>query len=398
MISKRICIIAIFVFCLCLPAIAEQKKKLIHLGIDTPDINSLPKVINQMELAPFDGWVFSVRSANPQLSLLDGNPRKFDFSWGGWGKRAFNRTEIQSTIDNLKSTKFVKFTDNFIRVCVTPGELDWFEPHDAILNNVGLAALIAKEGGMKGVFFDPEEYESPIWNYRRQRDATTKSYAEYAAQVRKRGAEVMNAFQTIYPDITILLAFGHSANYYYDYTDDKDKSISFSKYSNDPLKLQYFEYGLLSAFLNGMVDAAGPKVKLIDGWENAYFYLRAKEFSEGRRIVYEKVLPFVSDSQKHAKVYSCGFGIWLDANWLGGKNRDDYPADGRCEYPGWSSTDFTKNHFQPEEIEMSLKNAFKYSDEYVWLYAERLFYYGSVKNVPDAYIDAIQKAKESIKD
>ena len=385
----------IIVFCLCFPAVAEPKKKLIHLGIDTPDINSLPTVINQMELAPFDGWVFSVRSKNPQLSLLVGNPRKFDFSWGSWGKRAFTREEIQSTIDDLKKTKFTKFTDNFIRLCTTPGELDWFEPHDAILNNVSLAALIAKESGIKGVFFDPEHYESPLWEYPKQRDAKTKSYAEYAAQVRKRGAEVMNAFQKTYPDITILLAFGHSANYYYDYTDDKDKSISFPKYSNDPLKLRYFEYGLLSEFLNGMVDAAGPKVKLIDGWENAYFYLRAKEFAEGRRIVYEKVLPFVADTAKYKKAYSCGFGIWLDAWWLAGMPRDNYPADGRSEYPGWSSKDFSRNYFQPDELEISLKNALKYSDEYVWLYAERVFYWGSQKNIPDTYIEAISRARAS---
>ena len=156
--NRKIVIFTIVIFCVCLPAIAESKKKLIHLGIDTPRISSLPQVINQMEEAPFDGWVFCVRSKNPQLSLLDGVPRTFDFTWGGWGKRAFTRDEIQSSIDNLKKTKFNKFTDNFIRVCVTPGELDWFESHDTVINNVRLAALIAKEGGMKGIFFDPEEY------------------------------------------------------------------------------------------------------------------------------------------------------------------------------------------------------------------------------------------------
>jgi hypothetical protein len=383
----------IIAFCLCLSAVAEPKKKLIHLGIDTPDINSLPKDIGQMELAPFDGWVFSIRSKNPQLSMLGGNPRKFDFSWGGWGKRAFTRDEIEDTISHLKATKFKKFTDNFIRVCITPGEIDWFDTHDTILNNVRLAAVIAKEGGMKGIFFDPEAYEAPIWDYHKQRDAKTKSYAEYAAQVRKRGAEVMNVIQKEYPDITILTAFGHSVNCRHGYTDEKDKSISFSEYSNDPRKLQYFEYGLLSEFLNGMVDAAGPKVKLIDGWESAYFYLRAQEFSEGRRIVYEKVLPFVADPVKYKKVYSCSFGIWLDANWLAGMNRDDYPADGRGEYPGWSNKDFSRNYFQPAELEISLKNAFRYSDEYVWLYSERVFYSGAQKNIPDAYIQAISRAR-----
>ena len=208
MVKGRVVIVLAMIFCFSFSATAGSKKKLIHLGIDTPDINSLPKNINQLELAPFDGWVFSVRSKNPQFSLLGGNPRKFDFSWGGWSKRAFTREEIQSTIDDLNKTKFVKFTDNFIRVCTTPGDLDWFDSHDAILNNVKLAALIAKESGIKGVFFDPEQYEAPLWDYHKQRYAATKTYVEYAAQLRKRGSEVMNAFQEVYPEITILLAFG----------------------------------------------------------------------------------------------------------------------------------------------------------------------------------------------
>ncbi len=264
------------------------------------------------------------------------------------------------------------------------------------MNNVSLAASIAKEGGLKGVFFDPEEYEAHLWNYQKQKDTKTRTFDEYAAQAKKRGAEVMQAFQNVYPDITIMLAFGHAANYWYEVADNKGNN--FSKCSSDPNKLHYADYGLLSPFLNGMVEAAGPKVKIVDGWESAYFFLRAKEFSDGRAAIDEKVLPFVSDKEKYSKVYKCGFGIWLDANWLDGKNRDDYPADGRKEYPGWSSIDFTRNYFQPEEIEMSLKNAFKYSDEYVWLYAERLFYLGSQKNIPNAYVETIQKAKYGFKD
>jgi hypothetical protein len=398
MTKGKIVIFMICVFCLNISAIAGVKKKLIHLGIDTPDINSLPKNINQMELTPFDGWVFCVRSKNPQLSVLDGRPRVFDFTWGGWGKRAFTRDEVQSSIDNLKKTKFSKFTDNFIRFCTTPGEVDWFESHDMILNNVSVAALIAKEGGMKGIFFDPEAYEAPIWDYNKQRDAKTKSYAEYAAQVRKRGAEVMNAFQKTYPDITILLAFGHSVNYVRGHTDNKDKSIRFPKYSNDPRKLQYCEYGLLSEFLNGMVEAAGPKAKLIDGFEDdylSYHYWRAKEFVEGHRIVSEKVLPFVTDTAKYKKAYSCSFGVWLDTDWMAGLDRDNYPADGRDDYPGWSNKDFSRNYFQPEELEISLENALKYTDEYVWLYSERVFYHGPQKNIPDAYVEAISRARIS---
>jgi hypothetical protein len=391
--SKNI-ITAIILFCISATTYAE--KKLIYVGIDKPDVNALPQIISQMEQLPFDGWTFGIRTKNSHLSLLDGQPRKFDFTWGSWGKRTFTRDEIQSSIDSFKNTKFRKFTDNFVYLCVTPGDIDWFDCNDSVLNNVGLAALIAKEGGLKGVFFDPEQYEAPIWDYHKQKDAKTKSFDEYAAQVKKRGSEVMEAFQKTYPGITIMLAFGHSVNYFHGY-ESEDKSVGFPKCNgDDPNKLHYFEYGLLSPFLNGMVEAAGPNVKIIDGWENAYFFLRAQEFADGRKAVREKVLPYVSNKIKYSKVYSCAFGVWLDASWSGGKNYNDY-APGLNEYPGWSSTDLSKNYFQPAEIEISLKNAFKYSDEYVWLYVERLFYWGNKKNIPDVYLNAISSARQSCK-
>ena len=52
---------------------------------------------------------------------------------------------------------------------------------------------IAREGGCKGILFDIEQYTFQLFNYRKQRDAATKSWDEYAAQVRKRGREVMEA-------------------------------------------------------------------------------------------------------------------------------------------------------------------------------------------------------------
>ena len=78
------------------------------------------------------------------------------------------------------------------------------------MGNARLAAKLAREGRCAGILFDVEEYEGGLFTYPKQRDAKAKSWDEYAAQARRRGREVMAAFQEGYPDLTVFLTFGHS--------------------------------------------------------------------------------------------------------------------------------------------------------------------------------------------
>jgi hypothetical protein len=66
---------------------------------------------------------------------------------------------------------------------------------------------------MFGWQVDIEAYGGPLWDYKRQRDASTKSFKEYSAQVRLRGAEVMKAFEAAYPGVTIILTEGYTLPY-----------------------------------------------------------------------------------------------------------------------------------------------------------------------------------------
>jgi hypothetical protein len=42
---------------------------------------------------------------------------------------------------------------------------------------------------------------------------------------------------------------------------------------------------------------------------------------------------------------------------------------------------------------MSLKNALKYTDKYVWLYSERTWYWGANRTLPEPYMQAIRNAR-----
>jgi len=375
-------------------ALADNGKKLIYMGVDSPEISTLPDKISEMEKTPFDGWVFNVTSDSAR-----GRERRQDFTWEGWSMRAFSRDELRKCAADLKATKFKRFTDNFIRVNTAPADVDWFDSFDTIVNNARIAGWVAKEGGLKGVLFDTEDYGKPLFDYHHQRDAKTKSFEEYAVQVRKRGAEIGRAMQADYPDITILMSIGHWANYKYGYPEGYNPvnpgPNGWGMWTNDPKKLEFFSYGLLSAFVDGMVEAAGPQVKLVDGSEFTYMHLREREFIKARHIFKENVKPFIKDPERYYAKFTQGFGVWIDPYWSRDLDNklEDIGADPTATFIGWSKTDFSQNYWQPDEIQMSLTNALKYTDKYVWLYSERTWFWGEDRNLPEPYMQAIRKAR-----
>src|SRR5207253_2871120 len=143
---------------------------------DEPDTAFMRKHIGEMEKTPFAGAVFHVKGS---------------FMNEGWSGHAFKEAELAEAVADLKATKFQKFTSNFLRFNVTPGDVDWFDDagFKAIVNNARLAAKVAKARGdaVAGVLFDIEQYNTPLWTFNKQRDAAIKKYVDYHQQVHQRG-------------------------------------------------------------------------------------------------------------------------------------------------------------------------------------------------------------------
>ena len=292
--------------------------------------------------------------------------------WDCWGKRAFTIEELQPAIDDMKATKFTKFTHNFLRFNTTPSKdawskEDWFGDFEAILNNARLAARVAKEGGAKGILFDIEQYTAPLFAYREQREAKTKAWDEYAAQVRLRGKQVMEAFQEGYPDLTVFLTFGYC--------------LPWGESQKAKKPLADVGYGLLGPLCDGLVEGIKGKTILVDGHEYSYHYRDVAKFDQAYKAMSQDLLVIVKDPEKYKQVVSLGFGVWMDDN------------SGKL---GWDDTDFSKNYFTPEVFEASVRKALETSDEYVWIYTERAKWWsdkGPVK-LPAAYDAALRRAKE----
>jgi hypothetical protein len=328
------------------------EKRLIEWGWDEPDPAFMRAHAAEMERTPFDGCVFHLNN----------------FTWDVWGSRTFTAAELKGQVDDLKAAPFKRFSCNFLRFNTTPAKIDWFDDFAAVLANARLAATVAREGRCRGIMFDTEQYDGPLFDYRKQRDKATKDWAAYAAQARQRGREVMKAFQEGYPGIAVMLAFGHSLAWW--------QSDSGKK------PLADCDYGLLAPFADGLVDACDAETRLVDGYELSYGFREAKQFDEAAKEIRSELLPMVADAEKYKKTVRLGFGLWMDNK--------------KKEAP-WDTADFTKNYFTPETFEASVKKALATADEFVWIYSERPRWWskdGKAVELPEAYVGALRRAKE----
>jgi hypothetical protein len=338
---------------------SSPTKKLIEFGWDEPDTRFLREHAAEMERTPFEGCVFHVNLTRP-------GGGKGSLTWDGWGTNAFTEADITGALDDLKATRFGRFRHNFLRFNTTPAKLDWFDDHRAVLTNAWLAARLARLGKCPGLLFDIEQYNEPLFDYRKQRDAKTKGWELYAAQVRLRGQQVMEAFQEGYPGLTVFLTFGYCLPWMESYAGKG--------------ALADCHYGLLAPFVDGMVEAARGGTRLVDGHESSYGYKRADQFAAAYRTMERDLLPLVRDPEKYRRVFSFGFGVWLDHDWR--KN-------------GWNVEDTSRNYFSPEAFEGSVRAALQVADDYVWIYTETPRWWsaeGKPVKVPASYDAALRRA------
>jgi len=343
---------------------AETKtKKLIEFGWDEPSTSFMREHIAQMERAPFDGVVFNLEARPPK-----GPKRRF--TWESWTTNRVEEIDMQPAIDDLRATKFQRFTDNFLRFNTTPAKLDWFDDYSAVIHNCRIAAWTAKQGGVKGILFDIEQYEGPLFDFRKQREAKTKSWDEYAAKVRERGREVMNAFQQGYPDTTIFLTFGYS--------------LPWGESERGKRPLAECHYGMLAPFLDGMLDAVRGATVLVDGNEGAYRFKDTNRFAASYRAMKHELLPIVQPKENYAKHFTFSFGLWMDYDW---------------RKVGWDTNDFSRNFYTPAAFENSVRTALQTADEYVWIYTEQPRWWskeGTSVKLPAEYEQAVRRARKGL--
>lgn len=308
------------------------------------------KHLTQAAALPFTGIVI-----DPVTGVDQGGPAQF--SRGFWGGGLPDSAVVEAERRCVEQLQSGRAAVNLVRVAVIPGTVDWFDEWTPIWDRLDLLATFMRSGGFRGIFVDPELYGGhfPIFTYPRQKYASTRSFEAYSRQAYTRGAEFITRLQRIRPDLVIVFAFAFERPWA-------------DALRNSPLDRS--PYGLLPAFLNGILAQSGHQVTLIDGYEQAYGYRAEVQFALARQVFDNGVLSLVTSPDKYHSRFRLGFGIWLN-----------YDA----QHVGWSATSPESNYYSPQRFADWLTWAQRYSDGFAWIYTERLDW-SDPAQVPPAYL------------
>jgi hypothetical protein len=357
---------------LCVPLLStlcsgeKQEKKLIHFGWDMKRPAALAKEIEQLQDLPFDGLTISSNWCWPFYST-------------GLGS-------VDPTVEIAKTIKWGRFTDNLMYM--TAGKkVDWFDDavwadDGEILKNIRAVARIGAAAGCRGILFDPEfiywgEPDGP-WSYSKQKRHKEKTFAEFEIMVRKRGVQVIDTIEAHMPDTNFMSLFWGSMSSFI-------KAGAEAAKANDPKLYREFlegeHYGLLSAFMCGILEGADPGTRVIDGNEHAYYNNHVKLYREQARIIREDTLRVIPDDlkDKYRRQVQVGHSVYADnlSNTFYQHSVSTYMTP--AERARW--------------MEHNVYCALTESDHIVWFYTERLHYLRH-KGIAPEMIPAINRARE----
>ncbi len=329
----------------CAAADARRPKKLIETGWDQPDTERLMQNLAEMEKRPFDGVVVGA------VGQID-EKRRCNLRTA-FANEKWQRDWFQPCLAHLKACKFKRFTDNFLTLGANPGNVDWFD--DAgwanIVEHWRIAAWLAKQGGLKGLLFDPEPYTQPHnqFGYAAQPERDKHTFEAYAAKAHERGRQVMKAVAEEFPDLVLFSYFMNIV----------DSTATVHANPNRVLAAQ--GYGLLPAFVDGWLDAAPPAATFVDGCEMAYLYNSVGQYTEAALLIKGACQELVSPENraKYRAQVQVSFGIYLDAYW-------------NPKEPKWMPWYIEGNGgSRVERLGANVRTALRVADEYVWVYGEK---------------------------
>lgn len=339
---------------------SRPEKKLIHAGY-SGTTEYLRANVRQIEELPFDGLNIS----------LDWSSDAFVHE----AKRPPDHYANEQ--EDLLNTAWETFTDRFIIVKAADkkSDMDWFsDDHwENICHNIAIVARVARDTGCRGLTFDPEQYHTHIWDYRLAPRNDEFSFEEYRAMTRKRGAQFIEAIQAVMPSTHIL-------NYF--------QMTTFWKLYGDPEAeiedtnawLAKAHYGLYLGFIEGMVEAAGPEVRLIDGNEGSYGYIDKADYDAAYTDIMQRCLHLVDPGlrDKYRQNVRVGAAVYLNHCF------------GKARVVGA----FLPAGMQPKLLEHNVYHALDSTDRYAWFYLETSPHSFWRQVLPAGTVAAIEAARE----
>ena len=337
-------------------------------GEKPPLVGPDPCFLRWLDQSPFDGTTLY------PSARYDGNPftlNPFDATVR-WKLDALLPTADMYR-KNIAAAGLKRPLENFLYVYCTTGNReiaapDWFDAEfETVINNWKVLAALVKACGLPGLFVDDELYYSVYheWDYEKSKHVETKTAEQYYDQAFRRGAQVMDAINEVYPDIRILFLHG---------SDNLHPGT-------DPAR-----HGALKfAFMDGMLSKCTGDAEIIEGWEVAYGYRAEPSYRAARQFIKEDLLQISRVPAKSRRHRKMAYALWAD-----------YGGD----VMKWDARDVLNNYYTPEEMAWAAHCALKHSDRYVWVWNYSLFWFANPNdeaqrhgNASEAYLDAMRQAR-----
>ncbi len=334
--------------------IKTPTKKIIEFGWDKPLPNQLTSA--KLEQSIFDGVVFR-SSVGDKIIVPEVLPAQ----------------DFDLDIAALKKINSSKLANSFYLINVNSDVWDWFDDSSwaAAEQNLFEHARVAKQGGLRGIMFDPEVYQFDLWAYASQPQKSAHNFGDFETQMRKRGAQTMRAFERAYPGITILSLYSFGA---FEIPANATYQTAHASLETDG------SLGLYAAFSEGMLEAATDKAILIDGNENSYYHLHPDDFDAARVRALTDAQVFVAPAlrDKFARQFKFSSAMFLD----GTMNFFD-----SARFFGYYLQNDTERR---NLIAHNIYHGLRSSDEFVWVYSETPNWW--TRTLPNGDLPALEAA------
>lgn len=333
-------------------------KKLIEYGWDVPNPGFVREHIRDMEERPFDGLIMRM-------------------TVGGrvFVKEKWTPEQVEPDFEHLRNIHWKRFTDNFI-IMYAASDVDWFDDThwEAVVHNVRMTARAARLGRCVGVCFDAEPYGPNPWYYPDQPRSKEKTFAEYCAKYRERGAQFMDAIESEMPTAVVHTFFLFSVHAHLWQIEDM---------AERERRLSREHYGLYPSFINGMLDAMGKNAVLTDGNEGAYYYQSSESFYRAYHGIRQRALSMVAPENviKYRTQVQVAQALYVD-----------------YVFKMWSHAtpaEFLSDEERARWFEHNVYYALTTTDRYVWLYSEKMNWWLN-KDLPPGLAEATASARAKV--
>ena len=306
---------------------------------------TLDEILESADLfaqTPIDGIAFNLRVANEKGKLIaSGHPAESPFVW--------TREMLAGDVSKLRKMVSHKgLAESVVAILYHPAKrIAWDD--DArwadIAATMKTVAWAAKQGGVRGFLVDPEDYHH---QNQFSRLPGEPPYETLSATVRARARQLFGGVFAEHPDATVLSYWLMSF------------SMDYAKTAN--IRAAAAERNdLWPAFVEGMVEAAPPGIRLVDGCENAYRFEAAYGHFNAAAALQRSMVNFLlpQNRGRYRSQVDVGFGMWLGMYLPKGSRRAEVEERFRFDAPYTSET---------MRLADNLEQALDASDGYVWLY------------------------------